>query len=70
MDCLASLVHGCDHGMEGRVLLDVLSSVLFGVLFGVLLSVLLGGLLFRFGVTLFFRLEIIRVLNMKRLDFL
>ena len=66
MDCLASLVHGCDHGMEGRVLLDVLSSVLFGVLFGVLL----GGLLFRFGVTLFFRLEIIWVLNMKRLDFL
>lgn len=58
MDCLASLVHGCDHGMEGRVL------------FGVLLSVLLGGLLFRFGVTLFFRLEIIRVLDMKRLDFL
>ena len=66
MDCLASLVHGCDHGMEGRVLFGVLSSVLFGVLFGVLL----GGLLFRFGVTLFFRLEIIWVLNMKRLDFL
>ena len=66
MDCLASLVHGCDHGMEGRVLFGVLSSVLFGVL----LSVLLGGLLFRFGVTLFFRLEIIWVLNMKRLDFL
>ena len=62
MDCLASLVHGCDHGMEGRVL--------FGVLFGVLLSVLLGGLLFRLGVTLFFRLEIIWVLDMKRLDFL